>query len=226
MMPISVPVGSQMVHAVGIAWAERYRGTDRMVAHLHGRRGELGGGLPRGVQPRRRVEGRRRLLRAEQPLVHLPALVEAERAATLAEKAFAYGFEGVRVDGNDIFAVYAAVKLAAERARAGEGPTLIEGLTYRLGAHTTSDDPTRYRTDEEVKQWEARDPLLRLERYLVGRGLLTRGGRGHPRAIAGLRARGFEEVEQAEDTTLEDTFRYLFHEMPPILAEQLERRKA
>jgi pyruvate dehydrogenase E1 component alpha subunit len=144
---------------------------------------------------------------------------------TVAEKAFAYGFEGVRIDGNDIFAVYAAVKMAAERARRGEGPTLIEGLTYRLGAHTTSDDPTRYRKDEDVRRWKQRDPVIRVERFLLDREILTvEDMRAIREECVAWARESFEEVERTEDPTLEDTFRYLYHEVPPILREQLDRR--
>src|SRR5208283_2346105 len=173
MMPISVPVGSQMLHAVGLAWAERYKGNDRIAITFMGEgassEGEfheacnLAGVWKAGV-----------ILYAQNNhwSISLPWSKQSA-SATLAEKAFAYGFPGIRIDGNDIFAVYAAVRLASDRAREGKGPTLIEGLTYRLGAHTTSDDPTKYRSDAEVKQWEARDPLLRLERYLIRARHLT-----------------------------------------------------
>jgi pyruvate dehydrogenase E1 component alpha subunit len=87
-------------------------------------------------------------------------------AATLAQKALAYGFEGIQVDGNDVFAVYRATCNALQKARNGGGPTFIECLTYRIADHTTSDDSGRYRSAAEVATWSARDPLLRLERYM------------------------------------------------------------
>src|SRR3954454_15371065 len=87
-------------------------------------------------------------------------------------KAKAYGFEGIRVDGNDAVAVYLAVKEAAARARKGGGPTFLECLTYRIGAHSTSDDPSRYRSQDEVDAWMKKDPVARLRRHLVHRGLL------------------------------------------------------
>jgi pyruvate dehydrogenase E1 component alpha subunit len=93
------------------------------------------------------------------------------RAPSLAHRAAGYGMHGVRIDGNDVAASLIAVAEAAERARAGDGPTLVEAVTYRLGPHTTSDDPSRYRTDEEVALWAHRDPIARCRRYLQGRGL-------------------------------------------------------
>lgn len=86
-------------------------------------------------------------------------------------KAVGYGISGVRVDGNDPIAIYSVVKEAKERALRGEGPTLIEAMTYRMGAHSTSDDPTRYRNEEEVKRWAALCPIKRLEAYLEKKGL-------------------------------------------------------
>jgi len=87
-------------------------------------------------------------------------------SATLAQKALAYGFEGVQVDGNDVFAVYRATRDALRKARSGGGPTFIECLTYRIADHTTSDDAGRYRSADEVAAWSALDPLVRLERYM------------------------------------------------------------
>lgn len=82
-----------------------------------------------------------------------------------------YGFPGVRVDGNDVLAVLAVTRAALEHARSGQGPMLVEAFTYRMGAHTTSDDPTRYRLDEEREQWESKDPILRLRAYLEKQGI-------------------------------------------------------
>lgn len=84
----------------------------------------------------------------------------------LVQRAAGYGFGGVRVDGNDVLAVHAVTQAALQRARDGEGPTLVEAVTYRMGAHTTSDDPTRYRDTAEVEAWKHRDPLARVETYL------------------------------------------------------------
>jgi pyruvate dehydrogenase E1 component alpha subunit len=90
---------------------------------------------------------------------------------TLAQKALGQGITGVLVDGNDALAVYAVSHWALERARAGEGPVLIEALTYRIGAHTTADDPRRYQPDDEIDIWRQRDPLPRLRHYLEHRGI-------------------------------------------------------
>jgi 2-oxoisovalerate dehydrogenase E1 component alpha subunit len=91
---------------------------------------------------------------------------ERQTRVPLYQRAAGYGFPGIRVDGNDVLAVLAVTRAAVERARNGEGPMLIEAFTYRMGAHTTSDDPTRYRSDDERESWEAKDPILRLRTYL------------------------------------------------------------
>ncbi|MCI0384777.1 pyruvate dehydrogenase (acetyl-transferring) E1 component subunit alpha [Streptomyces sp. CNQ085] len=97
---------------------------------------------------------------------------EKQSRVPIYQRAAGFGFPGVRVDGNDVLAVLAVTRAALERARAGEGPTLVEAFTYRMGAHTTSDDPTRYRKDAEREEWEAKDPILRLRTYLEKEGLI------------------------------------------------------
>ena len=103
-------------------------------------------------------------------------------AETIAQKAVAYGMRGERIDGNDLFAVLAATRQARARAAAGEGPTLLECVTYRIEGHSTSDDPKAYRPPEEVEPWRKKDPILRLSRYLSGRGALTEAGEALLRA--------------------------------------------
>lgn len=109
----------------------------------------------------------------------------------LADKAQAYGMPGVRVDGNDLLAVHAVVSEAARRARAGEGPTFVEALTYRIGAHSTSDDPSRYRDESITDEWRLRDPLERLEKWLAARGLRS------PEQTAEVARRALDLVDAA-----------------------------
>jgi 2-oxoisovalerate dehydrogenase E1 component alpha subunit len=96
---------------------------------------------------------------------------EKQSRIPLYQRARGFGFPGVRVDGNDVLAVYAVTKHALDAARAGQGPTFIEAYTYRMGAHTTADDPTKYRVSAEVEQWKFRDPILRLKTYLSREGM-------------------------------------------------------
>ncbi len=100
----------------------------------------------------------------------ISAPTRRQSTVPLSQRAAGFGFPGVRVDGNDVLAVYAVTQAALDRARAGLGPTLIEAVTYRMGAHTTSDDPTRYREAAEVEQWQAKDPIARVKTYLTQAG--------------------------------------------------------
>jgi pyruvate dehydrogenase E1 component alpha subunit len=140
---------------------------------------------------------------------------------TLAVKGRAYGIPSVRVDGNDVLAVHAVLGQAAERARKGEGPTFIEALTYRIGAHSTSDDPTRYRTDAEVESWKKKDPVDRLSRHLRAIGAIDDGWE---KSLDGeLTAEIAEVIKSVEDLPpppRESLFDDVYAEMPWSLREQ------
>ncbi|HEY5974096.1 MAG TPA: pyruvate dehydrogenase (acetyl-transferring) E1 component subunit alpha [Geobacteraceae bacterium] len=168
--PICVSVGTHLLHAVGVAMAARYR-RDPVVAVAYFGDGATSKGdfheafNLAGVFKAPVVF----ICQNNQWAISVP-LKGQTAAATLAQKAVAYGFEGVQVDGNDVFAVYRATREALAKARSGGGPTFIECLTYRVADHTTADDAARYRSPEEVAIWRERDPILRLERYLAARG--------------------------------------------------------
>ena len=169
--PICVSVGTQIPHAVGAAMAVRYRRDPIAVAAYFGDGATSKGDFHEAFN----MAGVFRLpavfiCQNNQWAISVP-LKGQTAAGTLAQKAVAYGFEGVQVDGNDVFAVCRATREALAKARSGEGPTFIECLTYRMADHTTSDDAARYRPPEEVAAWHARDPLLRLERFMAKRGL-------------------------------------------------------
>jgi pyruvate dehydrogenase E1 component alpha subunit len=164
--PIAIPVGTHIPHAVGAAWGAQFKGDPVAVAAFFGDGATSKGDFHEGLN----FAGVFRL-----PIVficqnnHWAISVPLSRqtaAATLAQKAIAYGFEGIQVDGNDVFAVYTVVKNALEKARRGEGPTLIECFTYRLSDHTTADDASRYRRPEEVATWRKKDPIVRLRALL------------------------------------------------------------
>ncbi len=166
---IIVPVATQMPHAVGMAYAQTYKKKDAVVIVYVGDGGTSEGDFYEalnfaGVWKVPLVV----IIENNQWAISLPR--EKQSAAkTLAQKAFAAGIGGVQVDGNDVIAVYKATKDAIDKAKTG--PTVVECVTYRLGMHTTADDPTKYRPDAEVEIWEKRDPLARVKAYLVRKGL-------------------------------------------------------
>jgi pyruvate dehydrogenase E1 component alpha subunit len=127
---------------------------------------------------------------------------------TIAQKAFAYGFEGTLVDGNDVFAVYKTVSEALLKARSGGGPTLVECFTYRMSDHTTADDASRYRSEQDVAGWKKKDPLLRLAAYMKNKGMLSDNSE---REIESEVRRAVDEaVKKAESTAPPDPARDLF----------------
>jgi pyruvate dehydrogenase E1 component alpha subunit len=143
-------------------------------------------------------------------------------SSSIAIKATAYGFPGVRVDGNDILAVVQATREAIERARRGEGPTLVEAVTFRMGGHSSSDDPTRYRDPQLVAEWERRDPLARLRRYLQNERLLAEGD--EERMVAEMNDEISAAVTAAEalpPPAIETLFTDVYRDMPKHIEEQM-----
>ncbi len=171
MVSISSPVGTQIPQAMGFAWAARIVRDPVVVMVYFGdgatSEGDFHVGLNfAGVFKTPTIF----FCRNNQWAISLHR-DQQTASETIAQKAVAYGIHGVRVDGNDVLAVYKVTKEAVERARAGKGATLIEAVTYRLGAHSSSDDPRRYRDEQEVEYWQKHDPITRFKTYLVRQGL-------------------------------------------------------
>jgi pyruvate dehydrogenase E1 component alpha subunit len=171
-LPIAIPVGTQPLHAVGIAYAGRYHDQDDIVMTCFGDGATSQGDLHEAMN----FAGMWRLpvvflCQNNQYAISMPRSRQTA-SETLGQKALAYGFSGMQVDGNDVLGVYAAAQEAVARARSDHTPTMIECVTYRLEVHTTADDPTKYRSDEEVEEWRARDPIPRFQGYLREKGLL------------------------------------------------------
>ena len=141
----------------------------------------------------------------------ISAPVGVQTTVPIVRRAAGFGIEGIQVDGNDVLAVLAVTRYAAERARNGDGPTFIEAVTYRMGPHTTSDDPTRYRDAEELARWKERDPIDRLRRTLEHRGLATPQMLAAAEAkaaefAASVRAGCLETVEPAPESIFENVY--------------------
>jgi 2-oxoisovalerate dehydrogenase E1 component alpha subunit len=141
----------------------------------------------------------------------------------IAVKAESYGFEGVLVDGNDVLAVYKATKAAVDKARSGGGPTLIEAVTYRLGGHSSSDDPNKYRISEEVELWKTRDPIKRFRVYLMKKGLLTeQEDRKVQDEVEMELVTTIKESEKVPRPTVSSMFTDVYAEMPWHIREEAD----
>lgn len=173
MLPFQAAVAGQVPQAVGLAWGLSLRGEPGVVLVVFGDGATSQGDFHEAANLAGVTRAPIVLLCQNNRWAISTPLERQTGSATLAQKAIAYGMHGVQCDGNDLFAVYATVKEAVDRARAGGGPTLVEALTYRLGLHTTADDPSRYVPSQMQEEWIPRDPLLRLEAYLQRRGVLT-----------------------------------------------------
>jgi pyruvate dehydrogenase E1 component alpha subunit len=220
LVSVSSPVATQLPQAVGAAFAAKLRGEKVASITTFGDGGTSTGEFHAamnfaGVFATPTVffcENNRYAISV--PVSHQTASV------TLAIKAVAYGFPGVRVDGNDVLAVRKVVGDALERARNGKGPTLIEALTYRVGPHSTSDDPTIYRSTEEVAAWREKDPIRRYAAFLAKRGLMDDASLKAARTEAKQAVqKTVATVEAAAPVPLASLFEDVYAEMPWHLAE-------
>lgn len=165
-LPPAITVGGHMIHAVGLAWAARRRGEDQISLTTFGDGATSEGDFHEAMNFAG-VLGLGVVFVCENNQYAISTPRARQTASqTIAIKAGAYGIPGRYVDGNDVFAMIAATREAVDRARYGRGPTLIEALTFRMGPHTTADNPDLYRRPEAVDEWESADPLLRLRRFL------------------------------------------------------------
>lgn len=221
---VSSPVGTHCPLAVGAGLAARYRGSSAVTIVYFGDGATSSSDFHAGMN----FAG---VFKAptiffcmnNQYAISLP--VHKQTASkSLATKAVAYGFEGVRVDGNDAVAVYSVTRKAVQKARAGGGPTLIEAVTYRFGAHSTSDDASLYRDRDEEEAWRAKDPLKRFKAYLVSRGLWDEDleRQAHERIDAEI-SQAVKTAENAPLPSLETLFEDMYAERPWHLSEEKDQ---
>ena len=188
---VSSPVATQVPHAAGLALAIKLRGDDAVAFTTLGEGSTSQGEWYEGLNWAA-VHKLPFICMVQNNIYAISEPVGEQMAvANVADRAAAFGMPGVVVDGNDVLAVYQVVKAAADRARAGDGPTLIEAKTYRLTPHSSDDDDRSYRSRDEVEQWKKRDPILLFRRYLEGHGLLP------PEKQAELEAQAVAEVDDA-----------------------------
>ncbi len=221
-LPPSITVGGHMIHAVGLAWAEKLQGSSRIALTSFGDGATSEGDFHEAMNFAAVYATPTVFLCQNNGYAISYPTSEQTKSKSIAVKADGYGMPGIRVDGNDVVGVFAAVREAAHRARKGEGPSLIEAITYRMGPHTTSDDPTRYRDEAESRDWEDRDPLLRIRRLLAKAGGWTEEWQ------ADLETSASQEIEEAvewaenvPEPTSEQMVGRVFAERPQSLTQQL-----
>ncbi len=221
LVSVSSPVATQLSQAVGAAYAARLRQEKVAVIAFFGDGGSSTGAFHvamnfAGVYRTPNVF----FCSNNQYAISLPVSRQTA-SGSIAVKAAAYGFEGVRVDGNDPLAVYRVTRDALAKARAGGGPTLIESVTYRIGPHSTADDPSRYRREEELAAWKEKDPLRRFARHLARLRILDeKGAEGLAEEAREEVARAAKDCEAATPVSPETVVEDVYAEMPWHLAEQ------
>jgi pyruvate dehydrogenase E1 component subunit alpha len=226
-LPISIPVGSQLPHAVGIAMAAKIRRDPCAVLVYFGDGATSEGDFHEACNFAGVFQTPVVFLCQNNHWAISMARERQTRARTLAQKAIAYGFDGIQVDGNDLLAVYVATRDALARAKAGKGPTLIECVTYRMGLHTTADDPTRYRQKGEEEEWRKKDPIPRFRGYLQGKGLWDEAWQASlEREIDAEIRQAVEEAEAEREFNPADMLDYVYATKPPYLKAQQEELRA
>ncbi len=224
-LPIQISIAAQLPHAVGLAWGLKRQGKDAVVLVYFGDGASSEGDFHEACNLAGLVGAPVVFFLQNNGWAISTPRRKQSAGRTLAERAPAYGFPGVQVDGNDLFGVYGAASRAVSRARSGDGPTLIESVTRRIGPHNTADDPTRYVDPADAEHWRALDPIDRVERYLVQRS-------GDHRAriaafdadVAGEMERALEEAAEGESPSADQLFAHVYAEPPVRLARQRAER--
>jgi 2-oxoisovalerate dehydrogenase E1 component alpha subunit len=221
---LTIPLATQTLHAVGFALAGAHDGRDGEAVLCFLGDGATSEGDAHEAFNVAAVFGLPVVFVVQNNGYAISVPLERQtRAASLAHKAFGYGMAGYRCDGNDVEATHGAVADAVGRARRGDGPSLVEAVTYRMEAHTTSDDPRRYRSDDEVAAWRERDPINAFERRLAARQLYTAEARDDVEARAHAEAQRVRAViESTPETDPQDVFAHVLAQPTPQLRRAAE----
>lgn len=225
--PISIPIATQLLHAVGVSWAAKLKGEDAVAVGYAGDGGTSPGDFHEALNFAAVYNtGTIIFIQNNKYAISTPN-VKQFKTKTIAQRALGYDIPGVRVDGQDVLAVLTVMKEALERARTGGGPTLVEALTFRYGPHTTSDDPKKYRSQEEVDDWQAKDPIERLRKYLTAKELWTDAD---DEALWNWAkdqvAAAVAEAESMPRPDVDELFDFVYAEPTPELNRQKEYLKA
>ena len=224
---ICVPIATQIPHAVGLAWGSRLRGEDTVALTLFGDGATSEGAFHEGATFAGVMKAPVILFCNNNQWAISTPLSKQTAAPTLADKAIGYGIPGVRVDGGDVLAVYEATRDAVLRARAGDGPTFIEAVSYRAAPHATADDPSLYIDPERVEEQRENECVGRFERYLKRLGVLDEG---HVEAVKTealeLMCTGIAEAEAEPPADPSLVFEHAYADPPPsVLADREELRR-
>ncbi len=219
---VAISIGSHLPLVTGLAWGMDIRGDDAVATAYLGDGATSTGAAHEAINFAGAL-GVPALFFCQNNQYAISLSADEQTAAnTLAQKALAYGMDAIRVDGQDVLAVYDAVSEARERVREGE-PVFVESVTYRLDAHTTSDDPTRYRSDDEVDAWEENDPLERYREFLKAEGLWE--DIDHDAIVEDIEAEfdaALEAANEFAEREIVEIFAHVYEEMPPELQRQYE----
>lgn len=222
-LPVNIPIGSQISHAAGLAYAAKIQKKDEVAFVYIGDGGTSHGEFHEGLNFGAVYSAPMIVIIQNNQWAISTPRAKATKAETLAQKAIAYGIPGIQVDGNDVLAMYVAAQEAIKLAKSGKGPVLIEAVTYRIGAHTTSDNPKIYRSDEEVEAWAQKDPLKRFRNYLLNKGIITEDSDAKlNEQYNQLVLDTFKKVEDSGFETLEEVFGHTYATLTPQLKEQYE----
>lgn len=226
-LPVNIIIGSQINIGAGLAMASKKLKKDQVVLATIGDGGTSHGEFYEGLNYAASFDAPLVVLIQNNQYAISTPRAKATKAETLAQKSYAFGIPGIQVDGNDPLAVYVAVKEAADHARSGKGPVLIEAITYRMGPHTTSDDPSLYRTKEEEQEWEKKDPLVRFKQYLIDKKVLTeKEDKKLDEEYNDYVNEVFQKVEgYGANVELEEIFEHTYADWTPQLKEQYEAHK-
>ncbi|RAL21877.1 pyruvate dehydrogenase (acetyl-transferring) E1 component subunit alpha [Thermoflavimicrobium daqui] len=223
LFPPQIIIASQCIHAAGAGWKFNLKNEDHVAITFFGDGATSQGDFHEGLNFAAVYNAPVIFFNQNNGYAISVPLHKQTKSETIAQKALAYGMKGIRIDGNDILAVYKAVSEAAERARNGEGPTLIEAVTYRLGPHSMSgDDPTRYRPKSEEEEWkEGKDPVTRFRLYLESKNLWTEEWENEiEKEMKDEISVAIKEVQKAPIGEVEEIMEYVYEEMPVELKKQ------
>jgi pyruvate dehydrogenase E1 component alpha subunit len=220
-LPVQIVIGTQMLHAVGLAMAANIAGDPVVAVGVCGDGATSEGDFNEALNFAGVYQAPVVLVVQNNGWAISVPRSKQSAAQTFASRGLGFGVPSELVDGNDILAVYDIMQKAVERARSGQGPTLVETLTYRIGAHTTADDPTRYRDTAEVEAWQAKDPIARFQKFLIRRDLLTEDRVLH--IVEEIEEEVNEAIRIAEampPMAPDSFFDYTMANLPPRLEEQ------